>query len=509
MGICFPSGEGVAMADYYKLPDGRIVPASDVRQDEMGRWMLAGDGGWLPVIGSDGNWGSPVASGAPGESALWQQLGLNSVQRDRLAGLGLSDADIGSRLQAYMQSTGATQADPMNWGDQAVNRAVGLPSDPYLERQQQNQIAATQQKNQALNGATDYGFLPLAVSIALGGTVGPWLSSSIGGGLTGSIASKAILGGANSALFGGDPVAGALNAGVSGLGNNVFSGIWDKAKGVLGEGFNSGVKTALSGGTKVAQNGGGMGFFSDILDGFDPGDAFGGPGASNYVPGVGYLTEGDFPLPSTTAQDILGDGANTIYGPGGFTGAVYSPSNGWNGSDASAILKGILSGSSGLGSGIPGMGGTSTGSGGFRIPGTSGNGSIDWAGKLLGAAPIIGALGYASGQGDFDTSRLEDIYGKYSPNAAATAYDLNTGIGRQALNDSLTRRGVAGSSFGNFDLGNYDTTRELGRNQLISQAAGAQAGIAGTILDAQVKARQQKNQLYGSALNALGNVFRG
>lgn len=125
------------------------------------------------------------------------------------------------------------------------------------------------------------------------------------------------------------------------------------------------------------------------------------------------------------------------------------------------------------------------------------------------AAPFLGAIAYAQNQDPFDTSQLQSLYNQYNPQAQANQYDLNTGIGRNQLTSNLARRGVLGSSFGNMDIANYDTSRELGRQSLINQGVGVSGGLASTILDAQIKQQQQKNDLYGRALYGLGGAIGG
>jgi hypothetical protein len=162
-------------------------------------------------------------------------------------------------------------------------------------------------------------------------------------------------------------------------------------------------------------------------------------------------------------------------------------------------LGGVLSGAAGaLGSQSSGLFGSLFGSG---IGGV-----LD---KAAASAPVLAAIQYARNQDPFDTSRLTSLYDSYNPSAMAFEYDQNTARGRDSLTSSLTNRGVMGSSFGNADITNFNTTRDLGRQSLINQGLGQRAGIAGQILDADVKARQMKNQLYGSSLLALGNVFGG
>jgi hypothetical protein len=149
------------------------------------------------------------------------------------------------------------------------------------------------------------------------------------------------------------------------------------------------------------------------------------------------------------------------------------------------------------------FGGNASGGGTSLLGGGSG---YDTAAALI---PTLAAINYAKNQNPFDTSRLESVYNQFNPNALAYQYDQNTSAGRNALNSSLSQRGVMGSSFGNMDLSNYNTNRDLGRQSLINQGFGQQASVANQILQAQVQDRALKNQLYGSALYSIGNIFGG
>ena len=60
-----------------------------------------------------------------------------------------------------------------------------------------------------------------------------------------------------------------------------------------------------------------------------------------------------------------------------------------------------------------------------------------------------------------------------------------------------------GSSFANQDISSYDTLRGLGRSNLLTSGAGAQADVASKILAAQAAARKDKFDLYGRSLLAL------
>lgn len=290
---------------------------------------------------------------------------MNSVQYDRLRGMGLADADIGNRLQAYMQRTGAQQADPMHWGDDAMNRVMGLPSDPAREAAQQKYIAVTQQKNQALNGQTDYGYLPMAAGIALGGTVAPWLAGSLGGGALGSLGANAAVSGLTSSLFGGDPITaagrslltGGLRLAGSGAGN-LFGGTGGGAAQLTGtsvpsgDGAGSGENMGdeyYGGATQneyqylmdaMGNNPGGVGY-----DYVSPSGAAYGPGMPGTVSGNIYSPDagsGMFGrigagIGSTVAGSLLGGGGSgpsllgSILGPsiGGLLG-MYASNNAAN-----------------------------------------------------------------------------------------------------------------------------------------------------------------------------------
>jgi hypothetical protein len=301
--------------------------------------------------------------------------------------------------------------------------------------------------------------------------------------------------------------------------SNVFPGLegmsgFDAAGNLAG--------TVTGGGSSVGYGGDGMDWWDDFLSsvgdnygtGFDgsmtgyqppfsldeflgvPGDAYmpGGlfsGGAANPVAGDAFLpgglagqggfgTAAGVPVSGLTWLDTLRAGYNPVTGS-----AINAPSG---------MLKSLFGdGVGGLGlNGLKGL-----------IPG----GNL--GGSLLSSLPILSAIDYAKSQGPFDTSRLESLYGQYNPQAAAFSYDQNSQAGRRGLESSLQSRGVMGSSFGNADMYNFDTTRELGRNALVNQGVGQMSGIASSILDAQMKSRAMKNDLYGRSLLALGNVFGG
>jgi hypothetical protein len=238
--------------------------------------------------------------------------------------------------------------------------------------------------------------------------------------------------------------------------------------------------------------------------------------------GAGYLMG-----PSTGVATTGGAGVGST--GGGYFGGLSPTATGASGlSTAAGGASGLTAPATGLGALSPGffasegLGGLAPAIGGAASAiGTSS--LLGGVGDLLGGlknylpsgntaaalAPIIAAIAYAKNQGPFDTSRLTSTYDQFEPDALAYEFDQNTNAGRNALTSSLTNRGVMGSSFGNMDLTNFQTTRDLGRRSLVNQGLAVRGGLANNILEAQVKERQLKNQLYGTSLLALGNVFGG
>lgn len=285
------------MANFYRLPDGQIVPASQVQQSpETGQWYYLAnptspEGGWVAIQD-----GAPTAtdSATPAERPLAQQLGMNSVQYERLRALGLSDQEIGARLQAYMQRTGATQQDPMNWGDDATNRVMGLASDPARERAQQNQIAADQQRMQAGNSsgisASDWGDIAKGVGFVAGaGSLGNWLLGS------NALAQQAAMSLADQS----GNVAAASGAGAGAGAGSAGSGM------TLSEILANGPRSAaqmLADGTKLAGGTGGTGLTGGVAM-----DEIGGIGAD-----LAGLTPAEMASIGTTAGAYNGVGGTSL-----------------------------------------------------------------------------------------------------------------------------------------------------------------------------------------------------
>ena len=125
----------------------------------------------------------------------------------------------------------------------------------------------------------------------------------------------------------------------------------------------------------------------------------------------------------------------------------------------------------------------------------------------LAAAPALAAINYARNQTPYDTSQLSSVFNQMNPSAQVGMYDMASGQQKNALQSDLARRQVAGSSFGDQSLASFNTIRDLGRNALLNQGLAGQADVAAKMVDAQAKQRAAQNQLYGSALYALGGAL--
>jgi hypothetical protein len=295
------------------------------------------------------------------------QAGFTTGQYDNLKAMGLDDSTILSNLNSYLAKTGNTSADVSNWGGEAVKRVMGMQANPRLEAQQQNQIAADTKRMQT--NTTDWGYLPMAVGLASGGTLAPWLAGSLGGGMLGSLGANAAVSGLTSAVFGGDPVSaigrslvtGGLNAATGGIGNVIKSGgestpDWMKGFFSGAENINNG--TQVAGGTGGAGLGGGMDY-SMIPDSIDP-------SGNGYFNGDGNFTNWTVPeMNWSSPQEITGNslgsggGLGAATGGAGLLGAIRAFLGGSGGSGG---IGGSLLGA-GLGGLLGGMGANSTPSG--------------------------------------------------------------------------------------------------------------------------------------------------
>lgn len=128
----------------------------------------------------------------------------------------------------------------------------------------------------------------------------------------------------------------------------------------------------------------------------------------------------------------------------------------------------------------------------------------DPLGAAFNASPFLLAANFANKQaGDLNgvlNSINQDSYRK----SVLDPYDLETGQGRAMMQQDQGLRGVAGSSFGDQSLNNYDYMRNLGRGDMASKANLSAAGIQGSLINAR---NTNTNMLLGAGLNASGRLF--
>ena len=314
----------------------------------------------------------------------------------------------------------------------------------------------------------------------------------------------------------------------SAFGGQLLSGLGEVGAGVGGIGINElafGLPASeLAGGASGVINFGGFeptmfdDFFPEIMNAVDNAGEFAAEGASNF----NMLDPNINPF---STQEISTQGMSP--------GVENLFPNSFSSTGGAGLLEGFGSSGYGLtnvmgaGAGGFGTGGSAAGAGGnwwdFLIPGPGdlmklilgtnsqggSKGIFDLFGTqgLLGTglalAPGIAALNYAQNQGTPDLSGLQAAGLSMDPASLANEYDVNTGLGRDRLTSNLARRGIAGSSFGESDLTNFNTARDLGRQQLISQGAGTNANIQDMIVKNQLASQKLKNDLYGRALLAM------
>ena len=344
----------------------------------------------------------------------------------------------------------------------------------------------------------------LGTSAAAGGAIAGGLAGGVTGGTKGALlgAAGGFLGGGGLSEFSGAGTLGAAEAGAEG-----FTG--------LGGSGGSGLGAGLNGSNNV-------GFFDDFfanqqaIDGSQQTifDASGG--------GAGF----DFDLSGSVADaDDLFQGG--VFGPaptGGVmqqlvdAGLPFDLVSKLTPSNLFSLAKQVFGGGGGEGGGTGGL----FGQGGILGSGFS-------AGNVAALAPSLAAINFARNQRP-DTSRLIDSFNQFDPNAGAGAFaenrsrlvdtfnqfdpntltgqfDLNTAQAREGLTSSLSQRGVLGSSFGQSDLTNFGTTRDVGRQSLINQGILSRAGIAGNILGADTSRQAAVNQGLLSKSGIAGNIL--
>lgn len=365
--------------------------------------------------------------------------------------------DLDAQLAAVSRAGGV---DPIEW---AVNSGLVDPQRVYSS----GMGVARQQSIDDNDG----------IGGLIGKTIGPLIKPAIGvgGAILGGMAAAPLFG-AGAAGAGGIEAA-LSTAAVPGGGIGAATGAGAASGGLAGLGAGAVGSAGLAGAVEGA--GGGLGeeamldWGAENMFGFE--EAIPDFGAENMF---GF----EETIPDFGAENMFGfeGGDSGFFGNLGLDGAA---------SGLGKLGGGLLGGLGGLFGGIKGM-----------LPSGS---------TAAAMAPILAAIAYAKNQGPFDTSRLTSTYDQFDPAALAYEYDQNTARGRSDLTSSLSNRGVMGSSFANNDLTNFGTSRDLGRRSLINQGLVARGGLAGNILDAEVKERALKNDLYGKALLATGNVFGG
>jgi hypothetical protein len=415
-------------------------------------------------------------------------------------------------------------------GPNAEGNQLGMVNYlPALQATQHDYLI--NRKSDIFDKLTEMGPLLLG-SAGLGALAGPALASATG--LSQGVSSS-ILKGLLGAATGGNPLkslAGtALTAGLNSLGG--FGGFDASPL----DTSNVGTGATISVNPLEELRGGNM-------DDFDLGSLFADPTDQQlqqlWAQNLGALGDnGQIDWSNIDAQ--LNDPNNPLF-MGSTDGASFDPGGSLGGlsglSSGLAKLLGLPAGSGGT----SGVGGTGSGGGG------SGGGFPIGAGLDLAArlAPGLGALAFAQSQGSvdtspisnllgngastfnspFDTTRLNNLYEHAPPDtsrlsslysqvgditgrntaSALTNFDLKTGQARGDLRNGLERRGVLGSSFGNMDIGNFDTMagnqRGMLEGQLGLQGVAAQAGLANNMLGAEQAYRQQQGGLANSLLGA-------
>jgi len=380
----------------------------------------------------------------------------------------------------------------------------------------------------------------LGTSAAAGGAIAGGLAGGVTGGTKGALlgAAGGFLGGGGLSEFSGAGTLGAAEAGAEG-----FTG--------LGGSGGSGLGAGLNGSNNV-------GFFNDFfanqqaIDGsqqtiFD--DFFANQqaidGSQQTIFDDFFANQQAIDGSQQTIFDASGGGAGFDFDLSGsvadaddlFQGGVFGPAptggvmqqlvdaglpfdlvSKLTPSNLFSLAKQVFGGGGGEGGGTGGL----FGQGGILGSGFS-------AGNVAALAPSLAAINFARNQRP-DTSRLIDSFNQFDPNAGAGAFaenrsrlvdtfnqfdpntltgqfDLNTAQAREGLTSSLSQRGVLGSSFGQSDLTNFGTTRDVGRQSLINQGILSRAGIAGNILGADTSRQAAVNQGLLSKSGIAGNIL--
>ena len=138
---------------------------------------------------------------------------------------------------------------------------------------------------------------------------------------------------------------------------------------------------------------------------------------------------------------------------------------------------------------------------GTGIPGPFGNSALNAA---FDATPFLLALHEANSQSNDLNGVLNQINADAYRRSVLNPFDIQTAYQRGALQQDLANRGVAGSSFGNNDLNNFDYLHGLERSDMASKASLAAAGLQGQLIN---QRNTNRNMLLGAGLNASAKLF--
>lgn len=232
---------------------------------------------------------------------------------------------------------------------------------------------------------------------------------------------------------------------------------------------------------------------------FDQSGSFNSPDSGTTIFGGTSSDPGEDPFANSIPDDPRFEGGGAL--PDGIPDSEKSWLDSFTDYFRSAILSGDLNKlkeASGIYKALTGGSGGSTGGGILNTITT------DPIGAAFNATPFLLALNEANRQSGDLNNVLNSVNADSYRRAVLDPYDMETGQGRYALQNDLGLRNVAGSSFGNQSLGNYDYMRAIGRGDMASKAATATAQLQGGLINAR---NTNRNLLLGAGLNASGKLF--
>lgn len=277
------------------------------------------------------------------------------------------------------------------------------------------------------------------------------------------------------------------------------------AAGAAGAGnspFMSGLDNAAISGTNFAPASGAGGGMWDWLDNISNGapSNFG-----SFDPGGNLAATPQYAPFDPSKLDLSSLEGNAIPGYGSVTpGMTLDPasSGGFTdlltkyGSNGLSALQKLLTGS-GSGGGL--------GGGGSLGSGILGQFGSDPLGAAFNMTPFLLASGLAAKQSGDLNGVLDGINSAGYTKSILDPYDMETGATRAGMVNDQGLRGVAGSSFGDQSLNNFDYTRALGRGDLASKAGLASASLTGSLIN---QRNTNTNMLLGAGLNASAGLFK-